>query len=116
MTLRLELAATEAERAQGLMFRESLPQDAGMLFLFDGLELRPFWMKNCHFPLDIVHMTSDGTVVEVLANVPPCTGDPCPNYTPKAASTTVLEINAGAAANNGLVVGAKVRFVEVPGR
>lgn len=113
---RLELATTDAERAQGLMFRESLPEGAGMLFLFDGAAIRPFWMKNCHFPLDIVHLTADGTVVDVLANVPPCAADPCPTYPNTVPSDTVLEINAGAAAKNGLARGARVRFVEVPGR
>jgi uncharacterized membrane protein (UPF0127 family) len=112
----VELATTDAERAQGLMFRESLSADAGMLFLFDTAEARPFWMKNCHFPLDIVHMNSDGTVVDVLANVPPCAADPCPNVTPRAASTTVLELNAGVAAANGVVPGAKLKLVEIPGR
>ncbi len=112
----VELATNEAERAQGLMFRESLPADAGMLFLFDTSEVRPFWMKNCHFPLDIVHLASDGTVVDVLANVPPCAADPCPNVTPKAASTTVLELNAGVAAANGVVPGSKLTLLEIPGR
>jgi uncharacterized membrane protein (UPF0127 family) len=112
----VELATTDAERAQGLMFREFLAPDAGMLFLFDAPDLRPFWMKDCHFPLDIVHLASDGTVVDVVANVPPCPADPCPTYPPKARSTTVLELNAGVAAKNGLVRGAVVRFVEVPGR
>jgi uncharacterized membrane protein (UPF0127 family) len=114
--LRVELATTEDERAVGLMYRESLAPDAGMLFLFDTPEARPFWMKNCHFPLDIVHLTREGTVVDVLANVPPCAADPCPSYLPKAASTTVLEFNGGAAAKSGLVLGAKVRFLDVPGR
>ena len=112
----VEIAATEAERTQGLMFRESLPADAGMLFLFDTAEARPFWMKNCHFPLDIVHLGSDGTVVDVLANVPPCATEPCPSVAPKAASTTVLELNAGVAAANGVVPGARLRLVEIPGR
>jgi len=112
----VELATTEAERTQGLMFRESLPADAGMLFLFDTAEARPFWMKNCHFPLDIVHMNSDGTVVDVLANVPPCAADPCPNFPPKAASTTVIELNAGVAAANGVVPGAKLTLAGIPGR
>ncbi len=114
--VRVELALTDAERAQGLMYRESLAQDAGMLFLFDGLEARPFWMKNCHFPLDLVHLTKDGAIVDVIPNVPSCAADPCPTYAPAAPSDTVLELNAGAAAKNGLVRGAKVRFVEVPGR
>jgi hypothetical protein len=112
----VELAVTDAERAQGLMFRESLAEGAGMLFLFDGTEIRPFWMKACHFPLDIIHLTKDGTVVEVLANVPPCAADPCPTYPPAAASDTVLELNAGVAARSGLLRGARVRYVEVPGR
>lgn len=112
----VELALTDAERAQGLMYRESLADGAGMLFLFDTLEARPFWMKNCHFPLDIVHLTKDGTVVDVLANVPPCAADPCPTYPPAAPSDTVLELNAGAASKNGLVKGAKIGFAEVPGR
>jgi uncharacterized protein len=114
--VRVELAVTEAERTQGLMFREFLAEGSGMLFLFEGTEIRPFWMKNCHFPLDIVHLTKDGTVVAVLANVPPCAADPCPSYPPDAASDTVLELNAGVAARSGLVRGATVRFVDVPGR
>jgi len=114
--VRVELAVTDAERAQGLMFREFLAPDAGMLFLFDTPDLRPFWMKDCHFPLDIVHLASDGTVVDVLAAVPPCASDPCPTFSPKVTSTIVLELNAGVAAKNGLVPGAKVRFVEIPGR
>jgi hypothetical protein len=114
--VRVELAVTDAERAQGLMYRESLADGTGMLFLFDGLEVRPFWMKNCHFPLDIVHLTRDGTVVDVLAGVPPCAADPCPTYPPSAASDTVLELNAGVAAKSGLVRGAKLRFLDVPGR
>jgi uncharacterized membrane protein (UPF0127 family) len=114
--VRVELAVTDAERTQGLMFRESLAADAGMLFLFDGAELRPFWMRNCHFPLDIVHLTKDGTVVDVLANVPPCTADPCPTYPPAASSDTVLELNAGVAAKSGLLRGVKIRFVDVPER
>jgi uncharacterized membrane protein (UPF0127 family) len=116
VAVRVELAVSDAERTQGLMFRESHAADAGMLFLFDDAGSRPFWMKNCHFPLDIVHLTKDGTVVDVLANIPPCAADPCPTYPNTDPSDTVLEINAGAAAKNGLARGARVRFVEVPGR
>jgi len=114
--IRAELARTDEERAQGLMFRESLAGDAGMLFLFDTAEIRPFWMKNCHFPLDIVHIASDGAVVDVLADVPRCAADPCPYYTPRAPSTTVLELNAGAAAANGVIPGARLTLLEIPGR
>ena len=98
------------------MFRESLAPGTGMLFLFETAEIRPFWMKNCHFALDIVHLSKDGSVVDVLPNVAPCDADPCPTFTPRAASDTVLELTAGEAAKNGLAAGAKVRYLEVPGR
>ena len=114
----VELARTDAEKAQGLMFRESMPKDAGMVFLFEGLQIRPFWMKNCHFPLDLVYATKDGTIVDVLKSVPPCAPDPAPclNVTPKAKSDTVLEVNAGVADANGAVVGAKLKWLGIPGR
>jgi len=114
----VEVAVTDQERAQGLMFRESMPRSAGMVFLFDGLEIRPFWMKNCHFPLDMVFATRDGTVVDVLKNVPPCAPDPapCENVVPGAKADTVLEVNAGVAGANGAVPGAKLEWVGVPGR
>lgn len=116
LQVRTELARTEEERAQGLMFRAEMPKDAGMIFLFDSEELRPFWMKNCHFPLDIVHTRSDGTVVDVLENVPPCAADPCPSYAPAAKGDTVLELNAGVAKANGVRAGAKLKYLRVPGR
>jgi uncharacterized membrane protein (UPF0127 family) len=112
----VEIAKTDEERAQGLMYRASMPKDHGMIFLFTGLEIRPFWMKNCHFPLDMVYALSDGTIVDVLRDVPPCGADPCPSFPPKAASDTVLELDAGVAPANGAVPGAKLRYVEIPGR
>jgi uncharacterized membrane protein (UPF0127 family) len=114
--LTVELATTDAERSQGLMYRASMPQDAGMVFLFDGLEIRPFWMKNCHFPLDLIYTLRDGTIVDVLKNVPPCKADPCPSYPPKEKADTVVEVNAGIAEKNGAVAGAKLRFVGISGR
>jgi len=114
----VEVAATDQEKTQGLMFRESMPKDAGMVFPFDGLEIRPFWMKNCHFPLDMIYATKDGTIVDVLKNVPPCAPDPAPciNVTPKAKADTVLEVNAGVADANGAVPGAKLKWMGIPGR
>jgi len=114
----VEVAVTDQEKAQGLMFRESMPKDAGMVFPFDGLEIRPFWMKNCHFPLDMIYATKDGTIVDVLRNVPPCAPDPapCDNATPRAKADTVLEVNAGVADAQGAVPGAKLKWVGIPGR
>jgi len=114
----VEIAMTDQEKAQGLMFRESMPKDSGMVFPFDALEIRPFWMKNCHFPLDMIYATKDGTIVDVLRNVPPCAPDPAPclNVTPKAKADTVVEVNAGVADANGAVPGAKLKWAGIPGR
>lgn len=115
-TLAVELAVTDQEKAQGLMFRESMPREAGMVFLFDKPEIRPFWMKNCHFPLDMIYTLADGTVTDVLKGVPPCTADPCPSFPPKAKADTVVEVNAGVADANGVKPGAKLVYKEIPGR
>lgn len=112
----VEVSVTDEQRAQGLMFRASMPDGAGMIFLFDDLAVRPFWMKNCHFPLDIIYTLADGTIVDVLKNVPPCKADPCPSFPPKAKSDTVVEVNAGVAEKNGAVAGAKLKWVAIPGR
>ena len=112
----VEIAKTDEERAQGLMYRASMAKDHGMVFLFTGVEVRPFWMKNCHFPLDMIYALSDGTIVDVLRDVPPCAADPCPSYPPKAVADTVVEVNAGVAPANGVVPGARLRWAEIPGR
>lgn len=112
----LELARTPEQIAQGLMFRESLAPSSGMVFLFDAPEPRSFWMKNCHFPLDMVFTLADGTVVDVLANVPPCEADPCPSYPSRAPADTVVELTGGEAKRHGVVPGARLTFLSVPGR
>ncbi len=112
----LELAQSPEQIAQGLMFRESLAPSSGMVFLFDAPEPRSFWMKNCHFPLDMVFTRSDGTVVDVLENVPPCEADPCPGYPSRAPADTVVELAGGEAKRHGVVPGARLSFLSVPGR
>jgi uncharacterized membrane protein (UPF0127 family) len=98
------------------MFRASMPRDAGMVFVFEKPEIRGFWMKNCHFPLDMIFTSSDGTVVDVLESVPPCRSDPCPSYPPKAPADTVVEVNAGVAKENNVKEGSKLTFIGVPAR
>ena len=112
----LEVARTPEQVAQGLMFRESLAPGSGMVFVFDAPEPRAFWMKNCHFPLDMVFTLRDGTVVDVLENVPPCEADPCPSYPSRAPADTVVELTAGEARRHGVVRGARLSFLSVPER
>ncbi len=113
--VRLELAVTDEERAQGLMFRDSLAADAGMLFLFEAEEPVPFWMKNTFIPLDMIWISSAGEAVDVKAGVPPCRSDPCPSYPPAKAGRAVLEVNAGFAAAHGIRPGVRLQFRDVPG-
>ena len=111
---RVEIAATPEARAQGLMYRESLADGRGMLFLFPKPSVEGFWMKNCNFPIDIVWMDANRRVIFVSAHTPPCKEDPCPTYGPKEESLFVLEIPDGAAAKEKAVVGSTVVFSNVP--
>lgn len=112
----LELARSDEEKGQGLMYRESMPADQGMVFLFDKPEPRAFWMKNCHFPLDMIFTLKDGTVVGIQAKAQPCRAEPCATYPSHAPADTVVELNGGLAAANGIEVGARLRFLDVPER
>lgn len=113
--IRLELAITEQERELGLMFRDSLAADAGMLFIFDSDGRWPFWMKNTFIPLDVVWLDSSGVITDLRLDVQPCRRDPCPSYAPRAPGRAVLELKAGVAAAHGLAAGQTLRFSNVPG-
>jgi uncharacterized protein len=112
--IRLELAISREERGLGLMFRDTLPADSGMLFLFTEDDRHPFWMKDTFIPLDLVWLDPAGKVVDVKAGVQPCRRDPCPSYTPAGKGRAVLEVNAGFAAAHGIAAGAQVRCENVP--
>ncbi|MCM2313535.1 MAG: DUF192 domain-containing protein [Thermoanaerobaculia bacterium] len=106
----VEVASDELTRAQGLMFRSSLGDDRGMLFVFRESAVYPFWMKNTLIPLDIIWIDKTGSIVDIARDVPPCKADPCPSYPPKAAARYVLELAAGQAAARGLGVGDRLVF------
>ncbi len=97
----VELAETSDKQALGLMFRESLPDDHGMLFLFPREAKRSFWMKNTRIPLDIFYFDEDLALVSVSENTPPCRTQRCPNYPSAGPAKYVLELNAGKAAELG---------------
>jgi len=93
----VEIADTEPARERGLMFRDSMPADHGMLFLFDDNAVRTFWMKNCRMPLDILYFDEKYKLVSVQQRVPACRSEPCPVYPSEGAAKYVLELNAGVA-------------------
>ena len=100
----VEIADERKELALGLMFRDSLPDDHGMLFIFPNEAPRSFWMKNTRIPLDIIYFNAELKMVSV-ARARPCRIKQCPGYPSEGPSRYVLELNAGKAAELGLVAG-----------
>ena len=107
----VEIADSDASRAQGLMFRDSMPANHGMLFIHDAEEPQAYWMKNCKFPQDMLFFDNDRKLVSQQRDVPPCSaGDACPVYPSNAPARYVLELNAGQAAKLKLQDGSEIRF------
>ena len=104
VTLDVEIAETTEQRRQGLMGRESLPDQAGMLFVYDEPHRGTFWMKNTLIPLSIAFFDTQGRVVAVL-DMEPCRADPCPRYDPGVEYTSALEVNQGALSRWGVELG-----------
>ncbi len=102
----VEIADNEAERAQGMMFRDALPQFSGMLFVYEAPIDAVFWMHNTYIPLDMLFIDPTGTVMQIINNATPQTdtarvGGPNIRF--------VLEINGGLAEKLGLTTGSIVR-------
>ena len=98
----IEVVSKSEELQRGLQFRESMPKNHGMLFVFQGMYPYPFWMKDTKIPLDMIWMDDSRRVVYIASAVPPCLKDPCPTYTPTEPALYVLELNAGEAKRIGL--------------
>lgn len=105
----VEIASNDKDRERGLMFRDKMDQDKGMLFVFDEESRYPFWMKNTQISLDMIWMDSDWKVV-AIKTATPCLADPCPNYDPGANAKYVLEINGGLADSQNIRVGDIAEF------
>ena len=107
----VEIADDDAERARGLMFRDEMPANHGMLFIHDAEEPQAYWMKNTRIPLDILYFDNARRLVSQQRDVPPCAlGDGCPPYPSNAPARFVLELNAGEAARLQLKNGAQLRL------
>ena len=110
--IQAEIADTMKKRAEGLMYREHLAKDRGMLFTFDQAQAWTFWMKNTKIPLDIIWMNEKKQIIHIARNVPICTrtDDGCPQYQPNDPAMYVLEIGGGEAERLKLEKGSKLQF------
>lgn len=97
-TFQVEVADNPESLALGLMYRESLEKNNGMLFIFDDENERGFWMKNTKIPLDMVFIDKNKKIVNIIT-AKPCLQDPCATYPSNGPSQYVLEVNAGEAEN-----------------
>ncbi len=108
-TINAELADTIPKRIKGLMFRESLPKNNGMLFIFDKESYHGIWMMNMRFPIDIIWIDSNHKIVDIVKDAQPCKII-CPSHKPKEKAMYVLEVNAGFADKHKIKIGNIVKF------
>lgn len=110
----VDIADDDEERARGLMFRESMAADEGMLFIFEEDAPRAFWMKNTLIPLDILYFDGERRFVSGQYRVPTCKygGNDCPSYPSEGDARYVLELNAGVGAGLGLQPGDPIALPE----
>ncbi len=106
-TFQVDLAVTPAQRSRGLMFRKTMAEDEGMLFLFDREAPRSFWMKNTYLPLDIIFLDRRGVIVSITANAQPLNETVIPSGVPAAG---VLEVLAGTSRRLGIETGDRVVY------
>lgn len=109
----VELAATEAEREKGLMYRKSLPEGQGMLFDFYRDQEVGFWMKNTYIPLDMIFIRGDGRILRIAENTEPLSEKIVPSNGPVRA---VLEVIGGTARKLGIAPGDRVAHPIFKGR
>ena len=100
----VEVVDTAISRMRGLSGRENLPENTGMLFVFDKPGKYTFWMKDMKFAIDIIWI-EDGRIVDIWENAQPPSQGEIPIYTPEYTSTYVLEVNAGFAKETGVKIG-----------
>ena len=98
----VEIADTSQEQALGLMFRDEMAADQGMLFIFPNEARRSFWMKNTRIPLDIMYFDKNLIMVSASLDAPPCRVSRCPSYPSTRPAMYVLELNAGKATELGI--------------
>lgn len=107
VTFAIEIADEPNERSRGLMFRDSLDENAGMLFIYPQPRIASFWMKNTRIPLDMIFIEEGGEIISIAPETVPFSLSPVRSPVPV---TLILEIDGGDAARLGIAVGDKTHW------
>ena len=110
LCIELEIASTPEEQMRGLMFRESLEENQGMLFIYDSENMKKFWMKNTLIPLDMIWVNNDLKIVHIEHAVP-CIEEECISYTPIAEAKYVIEVNKGFTEKNNININDSIQIL-----
>lgn len=108
----VEVVRTRRQIERGMMYRQHLAPERGMLFLMEDERVQSFWMKNCLIPLDMIFVTGDMVVAGVVENAEPMTET---SRTIGKPSRYVVEVNGGFARENQITAGTRVKFEHLPG-
>ena len=103
----IEVKKDDYERAEGMMWRRSMEDTQGMLFIMDAAEPQTFWMRNTYIPLDIMFVSQDKKILNIRKNAPPQTLDP---QASKGNALYVVEVNGGFADKYGVKAGDTIDF------
>lgn len=109
-----EVANTPEKLLFGLAFRDALPPNGAMLYIFESSGRHSLWTKAFRFPVDMIWLDESRHVIHLAADVPPCNQDPCPRYGPPPSDARyVLQTRAGFVREEGVTVGADLKFTLV---
>lgn len=109
--LMVEVADTVEKRVRGLMLRKDIPENYGMLFVFDREEIQGIWMKNTLISLDIIFLDKNRQVINIVSSAPPCKTNPCPVYQSARPAKFVLELRGGRLKGLDLKAGDRIFFI-----
>ncbi len=110
ITYTVEIADTKLKQAKGLMFRKSLGEREGMLFVYKRPADKHFWMKYTKLQLDIVFINKEKRIINIEEALP-CLSSPCQRYHSRGRALYVLEINQGQCKIHGFKKGTRVDFI-----
>lgn len=115
--LEVQIADTDPRRVRGLMFQEQLPYNQGMIFVFDEPRPHSLWMLNMQFPLDVIWFDSDGRVVHIAEDIPPCKTaleiTTCQSVVPDGDALYALEVTSGFVQRNGITEDSILNIISI---